>query len=80
MIVYNISNFWQSTSSEMAGALLHEILHISSNANFSLNDVQIATMLGVKNQVKFNAVGQLTDDSAISKKLANDCFPTIGAK
>lgn len=52
----------------MAGTLLHEILHLSSNANYALSDAQMASMLGV--------TITKTDDSNISKKLATDCFPT----
>ena len=68
VVVFNQSNFWQATSSQMAGTLLHEILHISSNGNYALTDQQIANMLGVKITK--------ADDSNISKKLATDCFPT----
>jgi hypothetical protein len=80
LLVYNPSNFWQSSSSEMSGTLLHEILHLSSNGNYRLTDLQIATRLGVQNQLKFDSHGNVTDDSAISKKLATDCFPTNGGK
>jgi RHS repeat-associated protein len=67
-IVYNRTEYWQSTSSEMADTLLHEILHLSSVGNFNLKDAQIANRLGVTITA--------ADDSNISKKLANDCFPT----
>ena len=65
---------------QMAGTLLHEIIHLSSSLNNDLTDVQVATMLGVQNQLTYNANGSLKDDSAISKKLAADCFPTGGSK
>jgi RHS repeat-associated protein len=67
-VVYNQSNFWQSTTSQMAGTLLHEILHVSNAQNYGLTDQQIAAKLGVTITP--------TNDSAISLKLATDCFPT----
>lgn len=73
-LVYNQSNFWQTNRSQIAGTLLHEITHLSSNANYAPGDVAIATMIGVQNQLKYNADGSLADDSAISTKLATDCF------
>jgi hypothetical protein len=62
----------------MAGTLLHEIIRLSSGTNYDLTDEAIAQKLGVYNQLIFNKAGTLVDDSAISKKLATDCFPTGG--
>jgi hypothetical protein len=59
----------------MSGTLLHEIIHDSGSANFDLTDIQIAAKLGVAITVS-PTTGKRTDTSNISKKLANDCFPT----
>jgi hypothetical protein len=66
-LIYNQNEFWQSTLSQMMGTLLHEVIHF---ANFSLSDSQIAKTLGV--------VITPQNDSAISLKLATDCFPGGG--
>jgi hypothetical protein len=68
-LVYNQNEFWQSSSNQVSGTLLHEIIHFS---NYSLSDQQIANKLGVKITAQ--------DDSAISLKLATDCFPTPDSK
>jgi RHS repeat-associated protein len=62
-IVYNVNNFWQTTSPQMAGTLLHEIIHLANPLN---TDQSIAQALGV------TITG--TNTSAISLKLAKDCF------
>ena len=62
-IVYNANNFWQAASSQMSGTLLHEIIHLASS---SFNDQTIASKLGV--------TITSTNTSAISLKLAKDCF------
>jgi RHS repeat-associated protein len=71
-VVFNQSQFWQTTSSQVLGTLLHEIIHVSSAQNFSLTDQQIADKLGVR--ITAN------DDSAISLKLASDCFGGGGGR
>jgi len=59
-----MDNFWQATSSEMSGTLLHEIIHLSDLDNNS--DALLAKTLGV-------TITE-ADSSAISLKLGKDCF------
>jgi RHS repeat-associated protein len=66
-VVYNQSNFWEATYSQMLGTLLHEIIHLSSQANYALSDTQIQKMLGLTQNA--------SNTSNISMKLAADCFP-----
>jgi len=65
-IVYNQNNFWQGSYSEMLGTLLHELIHLSSAANYDLSDTQIQTLLLL--------TPNAGNTSNISDKLAQDCF------
>ena len=64
-IVYNQNNFWQPDYSDTLGSILHEIIHLSNISKWS--DAAVASALGVKITK--------TDTTAISTKLAQDCFP-----
>jgi RHS repeat-associated protein len=63
-IVYDMNNFWQGTTFQMLGTLLHELIHLDNMTQNS--DQYIADKLGV--------TITSTDTSQISLKLTKDCF------
>ena len=65
-IVVNSANFWQSSYSEMLGSLLHEMIHLSNDNNYSLFDTDIQRLLILDQNAK--------NTTNISRKLATDCF------
>jgi len=63
-IVYNQANFWQGSSADMLGTLLHEIIHLQTGPD--VTDTQVQNRLGLTQN--------RSDSTNISKRLATDCF------